>query len=113
MRSGACWFECLRSAKVCASGQPANRLRCGLPISLPGPTDGRTKSAGDQPIGKRAVALMPMILEPGGMNGISTEMPPINFMMLSTDHPSEPRKIAFGMVRMGTVLAVSLGMIDT
>ena len=56
---------------------------------------------------------MPMILEPGSMNGISTEMPLANFMMLSADHPSKPREVTLGMVGVDTLLAVSLGMIDT
>ncbi len=43
----------------------------------------------DQAIGERAVALVAMILEPGGMHGVGAEMLRADPMMLTGDHPSE------------------------
>jgi hypothetical protein len=43
----------------------------------------------DQAIGERAVALVAMILEPGGVDGVGAEMPRADPVMLAADHPPE------------------------
>ena len=63
-------------------------------------------------VGKGAIALIAVILEPGGMDGVGTEMLRANSMMLAADHTPEPREEALGVIGMGAVAAVGLGVVD-
>ena len=45
-----------------------------LPVALRAPADRGGQSSGDQPVGERAIALIAVILEPGGMDGVGAEM---------------------------------------
>jgi hypothetical protein len=52
----------------------------------------------DQAIGERTIALIPMILNPGGMDGVGAKMPCADLVMLATDHPPEARDVALSLV---------------
>jgi len=53
-----------------------------------------------------------MILEPGGMDGVGSEMPHANPMVLAADHAPEAGEVALGLVGVDAVPAVGVGMGD-
>ena len=68
-------------------------LRCAsLPVPRPAPADRRSEGARDQAIGEGAIALIAMILKPGGMDGVGSEVLLADPMMLASDHASERRE---------------------
>jgi hypothetical protein len=61
-----------------------------LPVPLSAPTDRRSEGSRDQAIDEGAVALIAMILEPAGMDGVGAEVLLNDPMILAFDHAPAP-----------------------
>jgi hypothetical protein len=108
-----CLRHLARSAKGCATRQPATPLRyASLPLAGPRPADRSGERIKNQPVGQRTIAPPAVVLEPSGMSGIGAEIFAAHRVMLAADRAAQTGEIAFGEIGVDAILAIGLGMID-